>query len=102
MKASHVAAVGLILAGAWIGCSSPSNADPIVPGMNTNCESGFNGTVWCDGPIKPNGDWNRCFAIGEQWNGYGWTPGAQRCFLVPGGVPPALPLGQPDHHIGLS
>ncbi|WP_443677838.1 CDGP domain-containing protein [Mycobacterium parmense] len=59
--------------------------------MNTNCESAFNGTMWCDGPIRPDGTWARCFAVS----------GTQRCFMYDPANPPTLPLGQPNHHIGL-
>jgi hypothetical protein len=48
-------ATALVLGALTLGAAASAHADPIVPGMQTNCETGFGGTLWCDGPIRPAG-----------------------------------------------
>lgn len=92
----------MVAVAAAVALAPQANADPVVPGMQTNCESGFNGTVWCDGPVKPDGRWARCFSVAPSWTPQGaYVAGAQRCFAYDPANPPGLPLGQPNHHIGL-
>jgi hypothetical protein len=86
-----LAVAGVVAGTALLGVVPRASADPVVPGMQSNCESGFNGTLWCDGPIRPDGTWAGCFAV----------EATQRCFMYNPANPPGLPLGQPNHHIGL-
>ncbi len=67
-----------------------------------NCESAglFNSVLYCDGPIRPDGTWQRCWtwqpSSGNVPGSY--SPGGQRCEVTDASK---LPFGlQPDHHIG--
>lgn len=68
--------------------------DP-MPGCETQIFANY-----CDGPIRQDGSWKRCmFARAQAGNNF-FIPPVQNCFVVPGvDQIPALPLGQPDHHI---
>jgi hypothetical protein len=61
-----------------------------------NCESAglFNTVLYCDGPIRPDGTWQRCWT----WQPSGSASGGTRCQVISAGN---LPFGlQPDHHLG--
>lgn len=109
-KARRVLLGGIVTAlitGSAIGWGiGKAAADPIGP-INSDCETGFMGTMWCDGPIKPDGTWTRCFTTAVQWTapggsypGFGYVPQVQRCFPYNPVSPPGLPLGQPAGRIG--
>lgn len=56
---------------------------------------------YCDGPIRPDGTWDRCMAaFGQGYPGHiGYVPTVSRCYPVdPANFPP-IPLGQPLDHI---
>lgn len=79
-----------------------AHADPDQ--MGTNCESNFWGSLYCDGPVRPDGTWTRCVTTQQQLSG-GFDsnppiliPSIHKCYPVD---PAAMPFGQPDHHIGL-
>lgn len=61
---------------------------------------------YCDGPIQPDGTWERCFvAAGQTFSGQygqvaGWIPPVGRCYEVDPAAFPVTPLGQPPYHIG--
>ncbi|ASW89727.1 CDGP domain-containing protein [Mycobacterium marseillense] len=79
-----------------------AHADP----MDTNCESNMLGALYCDGPVQPDGSWNRCVDVGSQaitgqyGQVSGWTAPMHQCYHYDPAAPP-FKLGQPDHHIGL-
>ncbi|ORA38134.1 CDGP domain-containing protein [Mycobacterium aquaticum] len=60
---------------------------------------------YCDGPIRPDGTWDRCFstqpqAINGQYGQItGWVPSVGRCYPVDPNAWPPTPLGQPQYHI---
>jgi hypothetical protein len=81
-----------------------STSDTSTPAVQVGCEPSCD-TKYCDDPIREDGTWNRC------WN-YPPTPfydkgqrvwlydGGIKCFTVHPSKPwPALPPGQPQHHI---
>ncbi|UVT31474.1 hypothetical protein SEA_SEJANUS_41 [Mycobacterium phage Sejanus] len=60
---------------------------------------------YCDGPVRPDGTWDRCFTTQPQLiNGQygqvtGLVPSVGRCYPVdPNNFPPT-PIGQPQYHI---
>ncbi|MCV7049586.1 hypothetical protein H7H82_03025 [Mycobacterium heidelbergense] len=66
------------------------------------CENGgfLNTVMICDGPIRPDGTWQRCASWQPTYNpGYGggfYAPGGQQCRVIDlGSIPPL----SPDHHI---
>lgn len=74
-----------------------------VPGdPEPGCQT-LPGGKFCDGPIRPDGSWKRCaynpgLLVPGRYGSY--MPPTTHCFMVPGlGQVPALPLGQPPHHI---
>lgn len=72
-----------------------------VPGdPMAGCETQVFAT-YCDGPIREDGSWKRCLTAAPQYTPIGgYIPPVQNCFIVPAADQiPALPLGQPNHHI---
>ena len=56
---------------------------------------------YCDGPVRPDGTWDRCFEAYGTTNAFGavLVPRVGRCYPVdPNNFPPT-PLGQPQYHI---
>jgi hypothetical protein len=90
----------LLLAAAIAGCGT-ANAVPGVP--MGGCETQILGNVYCDGPIRMDGSFKRCLYAPGSWTGGlrgFYTPPVTNCFLIDPTQPwPALPLGQPQHHI---
>lgn len=86
-------------AGALIGCgvmwAARTAADPGDPMQG--CETQLFAT-YCDGPIRPDGSWRRCTWTAPSYTGRVGVPGTVMCREISLPVP-ALPLGQPDHHI---
>lgn len=66
-----------------------------------NCVSAglFNAVLYCDGPIRPDGTWQRCWTSQPGYSPQGgWVGGGTNCEITDQS---RLPLGlQPDHHIG--
>ena len=54
--------------------------------------------MYCDGPIRPDGTWQRCTTTYPSFGGGVYVPQTYMCRVIGYPVPP-LPLGQPDHHI---
>lgn len=62
---------------------------------------------YCDGPIQPDGTFERCQTTyaqsmfgGPQGGFNGFVPGTYRCYPINPAEPwPALPLGQPQYHL---
>lgn len=90
--------------GTGIALAAPSHAYPGDP--SAGCESGgfMNATLYCDGPIRPNGDWQRCwqwsanFVPGIGGNPGGYSPGGRMCAVINHGN--IQPLISPQYHIG--
>ena len=83
------------IAGAGIGLAAPASA---------GCETQpF--AQYCDGPIRPDGTWDRCFQAAQQpvFGQYGqmtgYTAPVGRCYPVDPNAFPQFPLGQPLYHI---
>lgn len=60
---------------------------------------------YCDGPIRPDGTWDRCFStqpqatLGQYGQVTGWVPSVGRCYPVDPDAWPPTPIGQPQYHI---
>lgn len=67
---------------------------------SAGCESQVFAT-YCDGPIKPDGTWVRCFQTTGETNVFGGviSPSVGRCFPYDPSNPPLTPLGQPGDHV---
>jgi hypothetical protein len=68
------------------------------------CETGpF--AQYCDGPIRPDGTWDRCFSTtpqatyGQYGQVSGIVPSVGRCYPYDPTNPPMTPLGQPNYHV---
>jgi hypothetical protein len=96
-------AVGTLIGGTIAAAAPAANAYPGDP--MPGCENGgmFNATLYCDGPIRPDGTWQRCATwqpnyvppVGSAPGFY--APGGQQCRVIDAG---SIPFGTPDHHIG--
>jgi hypothetical protein len=63
------------------------------------CESTLFAT-YCDGPIRPNNTFQRCWQTIGQWTYYGGFGGGRYCNTVDLNGPwPVIPVGAPQHHI---
>lgn len=105
--AAKLAAAGAVagaMIGAAIALSAPSSAYPGDP--SAGCESGgfMNATLYCDGPIRPTGEWQRCwqwpanFVPGLGGNPGGYSPGGHMCAVISAdNIQPAI---SPHYHIG--
>lgn len=89
-----VAAVA-ILTGIGVGLAAPASA---------GCETQpF--AQYCDGPLKADGTWDRCFTsapqatFGQYGQVSGWVPSTGRCYPVDPNEFPPTPIGQPQYHI---
>jgi hypothetical protein len=66
--------IGGVLAAVLIGAGLIANA----PSANAGCLYGGIGIInKCDGPIQPDGTWQRCVAFAT------WVPSGASSFLVP-------------------
>ncbi|MBN7559759.1 Uncharacterised protein [Mycobacteroides abscessus subsp. massiliense] len=90
-----VTAAVAIPAGVGIGLAAPASA---------GCETQpF--AQYCDGPIKADGTWDRCFTsapqatFGQYGQVSGWVPSTGRCYPIDPNEFPPTPLGQPQYHI---
>jgi hypothetical protein len=56
---------------------------------------------YCDGPIRPDGTWDRCFVAYGSTNAFGavTVPAVGRCYPIDPNAWPMLPLGQPQYHV---
>lgn len=60
---------------------------------------------YCDGPVKADGTWDRCFTsapqatFGQYGQVSGWVPSTGRCYPVDPNAFPPTPIGQPQYHI---
>lgn len=89
MKAAKYAVPAVALAATGIGFAPPASA---------GCETQpF--AQYCDGPVRPDGSWDRCVVIFGQ-AGYGtYIPSTSRCYPYDPAAPPPTPLGQPQYHV---
>jgi hypothetical protein len=94
MKAKIVV-LGAALAATGIGFAAPASA---------GCEAQVF-AQYGDGPIRPDGTWDRCFqsapqtTFGQFVQATGYVPSVGRCYPVDPNVFPPTPLGQPLYHI---
>lgn len=56
---------------------------------------------YCDGPVRPDGTWDRCMVAYGTTNVFGATviPDVSRCYPIDPTAFPLTPLGQPPQHI---
>lgn len=57
---------------------------------------------YCDGPVRPDGTWDRCQVAFGTTNAFGAVivPSTSRCYPINPAEPwPMFPLGQPQYHI---
>lgn len=91
----RTAALSAMLAATGIGLAAPAFA---------GCETQPS-AYYCDGPIRQDGTWDRCFASAPQatYGQFGqvtsMVPSTSRCYPVDPKAFPPLPLGQPQYHI---
>jgi hypothetical protein len=87
----------LILAGFTAPVAHGFPGDP-MPG----CETNGLGGAYCDGPIRPDGTFQRCIYtsgsyIGGRWPSY--LPPTTNCMIIDNNNWPAFPPWVPNHHI---
>lgn len=94
-RATAITAVVTITASVAMAFVAPASA---------GCEAGpF--AQYCDGPIKTDGTWDRCFTSAPQsFSGQygqvaGFIPSTGRCYPVDPNAFPPTPIGQPQYHI---
>nr|WP_052741308.1 hypothetical protein [Mycobacterium sp. UM_NZ2] len=104
-------AIGIIAtvaaSAATIAALSAAPVAVAYPGdPNPGCESGgfMNATLFCDGPIRPDGTWQRCwqwqanYVPGVGGNPGGYSPGGNMCAVISeDNIQPAI---SPRYHIG--
>lgn len=89
------AAITATIAASSIGSAAPASA---------GCEAGAF-AQYCDGPVRPDGTWDRCFQTqpqpfyGQYGQISGWVPSVGRCYPVDPAAFPPTPFGQPQYHI---
>lgn len=90
-----VAVLGLLLLIGGVYWSWPASA---------GCEAGpF--AQYCDGPIREDGSWDRCFnsqpqaTFGGSGQVTGIIPSVGRCYPIDPAAFPPTPIGQPQYHI---
>jgi hypothetical protein len=92
------------LLAALAAAAAVSGAVALAPAATAGCESQVFAT-YCDGPIRPDGTWDRCFqsapqATYGQWGQVsGVVPSVGRCYPIDPNAFPPTPLGQPPYHI---
>lgn len=94
-------------AAATIAAMSAAPAALAYPGdPNPGCESGgfLNATLFCDGPIRPDGTWQRCWSWQANYTGGFdgnpgfYSPAGQMCAVISEeNFQPAI---SPHYHIG--
>lgn len=91
VTAIRLAVVAAVLAVAGVGFAAPAAA---------GCE-GQAFAQYCDGPIRPDGTWDRCFVAYGSTNAFGQVtvPPVGRCYPVDPTAYPMFPLGQPQYHV---
>jgi hypothetical protein len=88
-------AVVITIGAATVGFAAPASA---------GCEAQVF-AQYCDGPVRPDGTWDRCFqsapqATFGQWGQVsGIVPSVGRCYPIDPNAFPPTPLGQPQYHI---
>ena len=73
---------------------------------SAGCEANMLGVQYCDGPIRPDGTWDRCWHS-DAFATYGplgqvqtITPAMGKCFPVDPSQPwPPIPIAQPQYHV---
>ena len=73
---------------------------------SAGCETNMLGVQYCDGPIRPDGTWDRCWHS-DAFANYGplgqvqyVVPAMGKCFPVDPSQPwPPTPIGQPQYHV---
>jgi hypothetical protein len=88
---NHCTVVGLaavLLAGGLIAAAPPANA---------GCRYGGPGVInKCDGPVQPDGTWQRCVAFAT------WVPSGASSFLVPDKRCDLMGPGQPPRDLAFA
>jgi hypothetical protein len=87
----RLAAFVTALAAAGIGFAAPASA-----GCETQAFAQY-----CDGPIRPDGTWDRCMVAFGTTNAFGAVivPSTSRCYPIDPNAFPPFPLGQPLYHV---
>ena len=89
-RAAFIASLGAaLIAGGLIAAAPPANA---------GCQSGGPGVISkCDGPVQPDGTWQRCVAYAN------WVASGASSYLVPDRrcdlMGPDQPFADPPTHI---
>jgi hypothetical protein len=93
-------AAGTLIGGTIAAAAPAANAYPGDP--MPGCVTQF-GSVLCDGPIRPDGTFQRCWSNpGSYTPGRygGYIPPMVNCQIVDTNQPwPMIPFGAPQHHI---
>jgi hypothetical protein len=92
-KASFIASLGTALMAGWlIAAAPPANAGCKYGGPFTSSQ--------CDGPVQPDGTWQRCVEFWPLRSGGGGSWGDRRCDLMgPDLHPWGLAFADPPTHI---
>jgi hypothetical protein len=98
---------GRLLAAPVLAAALLSGGIASAPPASAGCQSATPADTYCDGPIAPDGTWQRCHqnagGYRTYWgrNVYGPVhPPTNRCYQVDPAQPwPPLPLGQPQYHV---
>jgi hypothetical protein len=75
----------------------------LAPKASAGCQTPLLADTYCDGPIRPDGTWERCHTSpgGPVYGGRGvvgsWLPPVNTCFQVDPSQP--WPIGQPQFHV---
>jgi hypothetical protein len=88
---------GVVSFSLGVGLAAQANAWPTPP--PPGCEQRFM-VAYCDGPIQPDGSWQRCFENQPVWSSAGqtWLGGVTNCYQVGPGPDPLA--WAPQYHIG--
>lgn len=93
-----LAVTALILASLAVGPLANAVPGDPMPG----CETNLLGGVYCDGPIRPDGTFQRCTYVAGSYIGGqypSWVPPVTTCMIIDNSNWPALPPWVPNHHI---
>ena len=97
VRGALAGAVGGLIVGALAAPSARADVpgDPLP-----NCETMtvFVTTVYCDGPVRPDGSWKRCWSWPGSMAGNYYSAGGTSCAInTPGNIQPLI---GPKYHIG--
>lgn len=87
---------GLLIGGAAVG-TAPADAMPGDPAPGCESMTMFVTTLYCDGPIRPDGSWKRCWSWpGSMIGGFYQSAGTSCAINTPENI---QPLVGPKYHI---